>query len=271
MGGAPGPGHELVDAGGGPEVDELGEHIGEIGLRVDVVELAALDQRGDASPVRGSLVMAGEERILAIEYDRPDSAFDDVGVELDAAVVEETRETIPVVQAVTDILGDWRLTGDTSELSLEPGLERRDQRLAPFLAHTAPLLGALAADCLLDRIERGDAFERFAGDRRIAAFDVVVEPAAQMRPAERERDGLVRRLGSELLVGGVAVALHDAAIAVEQLQRMHRAAAGRVGEGDGRRIGSAPGSIVSGDRPEVSLLDPAAAGIEHRRLRLVDS
>src|SRR5271165_2054982 len=143
---APGPGHELVDAGGGPEVDELGEHIGEIGLRVDVVELAALDQRGDASPVRGSLVMAGEERILAIEYDRPDSAFDDVGVELDAAVVEETRETIPVVQAVTDILSDWRLTGDTSELSLEPGLERRDQRLAPFLAHTAPLLGALAAD-----------------------------------------------------------------------------------------------------------------------------
>jgi hypothetical protein len=61
-----------------------------------------------------------------------------------------------------------------------------------------------------------------------------------------------------------------AARAVEQLQRMHRAAAGRVGEGDGRRIGSAPGSIVSGDRPEVSLLDPAAAGIEHRRLRLVD-
>jgi len=59
MGGAPGPGHEVVDAGGGPEVDELGEHVGEIGLRVDVVELAALDQRGDASPVRGSLVRAG--------------------------------------------------------------------------------------------------------------------------------------------------------------------------------------------------------------------
>ena len=71
MGCAPGPGHELVDAGGGPEVDELGEHVGEIGLRVDVVELAALDQRGDASPVRGSLVVPGEECILAIEYNRP--------------------------------------------------------------------------------------------------------------------------------------------------------------------------------------------------------
>ena len=99
---------------------------------------------------------------------------------------------------------------------------------------------------------------------------MVVEPAAQMRPAEGERDGLARRLGGELLVGGVAVALHDAAIAVEQLQRMHRAAAGRVGVGDGRRIGPAPGPVVAGDRPEVAVLGPAAAGIEHRRLRLVD-
>src|SRR5271165_6011537 len=66
---APGPGHEVVDAGGGPEVDELDEDVGQIGLRVDVVELAALDQRGDASPVRGSLVMSGEECVLTIEHD----------------------------------------------------------------------------------------------------------------------------------------------------------------------------------------------------------
>ena len=104
----------------------------------------------------------------------------------------------------------------------------------------------------------------------LPALGEVEEPAAQVRPAEGERDGLAGRLGGKLLVSRVAVALHDAAIAVEQLQRMHRAAAGRVGESDGRRIGPAPGSIVAGDRPEVAVLDPAAARIEHRRLRLVD-
>ena len=72
------------------------------------------------------------------------------------------------------------------------------------------------------------------------------------------------------LVGGVSVALHDAAIALEQLQRVDRAAARRIGVGDGRRISPAPRPIVAGDRPEVALLGAATAGIEHRRHRLVD-
>ena len=233
-------------------------------------EHALPDQRGDGVLDEPRVSRVAETFRFSIENDRPDSAFDDVGVELDAAVVEETDKPVPMVEAVAEVLGDRRLGGDASKLPLEPDLERFDQRLALLPAHAAPLLGARAAERLLDRIERGDAFERFAGDRRIAALGVVVEPSPQMRPAERERDGLVRRLGGDLLVGRVAVALHDAAIAVEQLQRMHRAAAGRVGEGDGGRIGPAPGSVVPGDRPEVAVLDPAAAGVEHRRLRLVD-
>ena len=79
------------------------------------------------------------------------------------------------------------LAGDARELPLEPGLERRDERLAPLLAHRAPLVGARAADRLLDRIERGDAFERLTGDRRFT-LGVVEEPAPQVRPAEGERD-----------------------------------------------------------------------------------
>ena len=91
-----------------------------------------------------------------------------------------------------------------------------------------------------------------------------------MRPAEGERNGVAGRFCGKLLVGGVAVALHDAAIAIEQLQGMDRAAAGRVGKSDGRRIGPTPGSIIAGDRPKVALLDATAAGIEHRRFSLVD-
>ena len=51
---------------------------------------------------------------------------------------------------------------------------------------------------------------------------------------------------------------------------MDRPATGRIGVGDGRRVSPAPGPVVAGDRPEIAVLDPAAAGIEHRRPGLVD-
>src|SRR5215470_6918876 len=213
--------------------------------------------------------MAGEECVLAIENDGTDSAFDYVGVELDAAILKEPGEPVPVIQAVTDLVRDLRLSGDAPELMLEPGFERCHQRLALVLAHPAPFIGAHSPDRLLDCIERGNAFERLARDRRIAALGDVEEPAAQMRPAEGKRDGLARR-GSNLLVGGIAVALHDAAIALEQLEPVDRAAPGSVAKGDRRRIGPAPGSVVPGDCPEVALLGAAAAGIEHGYDRLID-
>src|SRR6202161_2397598 len=74
----PCPWHEFVDARCGPEVDELVEDVGDVGLRLDVVELAGLDQRRDAGPVFGPLVMTSEERVLAIENDRADAALDNV-------------------------------------------------------------------------------------------------------------------------------------------------------------------------------------------------
>ena len=67
----PCPWHEFVDARGGPEIDEPVENAGDVGLRLDVVEFARFDERGDAGPVFRSLVMAGEERVLTIEGDRP--------------------------------------------------------------------------------------------------------------------------------------------------------------------------------------------------------
>ena len=167
-------------------------------------------------------------------------------------------------------LGDRRLGRDARELLLEPGFEREHEGLALVLAHGATLLGAAAADRLLDRIERRDAFERLAGDRRGTAFGDVEEAAPQMGPAEGERDRLVGCSVGDGLVSRISIALHDAAIAIEQLERVDRAAPRSIGVGDRRRIGPAPGPVVARDRPEVALLGAAAAGIEHRRHRLVD-
>jgi hypothetical protein len=61
-----GPGHEVVDLAGGVAVDQPGEGGGQVGLRVDGVELAGLDQRGDDAPVDTALVGAGEQRVFSV-------------------------------------------------------------------------------------------------------------------------------------------------------------------------------------------------------------
>jgi len=40
----PVPGHEVIEMGGGPEIDEPGEHIGEVSLRIDTVQFAGLNE-----------------------------------------------------------------------------------------------------------------------------------------------------------------------------------------------------------------------------------
>ena len=87
--GGVGPGQEVVDLAVGMAVDDPGDDVGDVGLRIDDVEFAGLDQRGDDRPVLAAAVGAGEERVLAIEGDGADGPLDDVGVDLDAAIVEE--------------------------------------------------------------------------------------------------------------------------------------------------------------------------------------
>ena len=87
-------------------------------------------------------------------------------------------------------------------------------------------------DRLLDRIERRDALESFAGDRSGAVLGDIEEPASQVGPAESQRDRLAARCVGNALVGGISVALHDAAIVLEQLQGVDRAATRSVAVGD---------------------------------------
>jgi hypothetical protein len=53
----PSPWHEFVETRGRPQVDKLGEHVGQIGLRVDTVELAGFDERSNSGPVLRVLVV----------------------------------------------------------------------------------------------------------------------------------------------------------------------------------------------------------------------
>ena len=61
---APIPGQQLVNALGGV-IRQAGEHVGEPGLRVDIVELGGRDQRVDGSGAPAAFVGAGEGPVLS--------------------------------------------------------------------------------------------------------------------------------------------------------------------------------------------------------------
>jgi hypothetical protein len=60
-----GPGQEFVDAAIGMAVDDLADHVGEIGVRVDAVEFAGLNQRSDDRPMFAAAVGTSEDRVLS--------------------------------------------------------------------------------------------------------------------------------------------------------------------------------------------------------------
>jgi hypothetical protein len=160
-----GPGQQFVDLAIGMAVDNPGEDIGEIAERLDTIEFAGFDQRRNGCPVFGTAVGACKEGALPVERDRTDGALDCIGVDLDAAVVEEAGQTFPAREGVADRLGELGLLADQTELLAQPGFEIGDGSAAIFLTHCAALVGRPATDGILDPVELGDAPERLAGTR----------------------------------------------------------------------------------------------------------
>jgi len=70
-------------------VDDLGNDVGEVSVRFDATELTGLNQRRDHRPVLAATIGACKQRILPVQSDWSDRAFDDIGVDLDAPVIDE--------------------------------------------------------------------------------------------------------------------------------------------------------------------------------------
>ena len=93
-------------------VDDLGDDVGEVGLRIDGIEFAAFDQGCGDCPMLGSAIGAGEERILPVQCYRPDAALDDIAIDLDPPVVDEVGQTVPTREGITDCLSELGLLAD---------------------------------------------------------------------------------------------------------------------------------------------------------------
>ena len=118
-----GPGQKVVELVLRVTGDDAGDDVGEVCLRVDAVELGGFDDRSDGRPVLTAAIGTSEERILAIQRTGTDGAFNDVGVDLDPAVVEKARQTRPARERVADCFGEFALLANQGELLAQPRLE----------------------------------------------------------------------------------------------------------------------------------------------------
>jgi hypothetical protein len=85
----------VVEAVDGISVDHAREHVVQIGVGLDVIQLACLNQRAQHCPSVATTVAAGQQVALAAEWDGPDCALNRVGLELDATIMQEARQTFP--------------------------------------------------------------------------------------------------------------------------------------------------------------------------------
>ena len=75
-------------------IGDAGEHVGEPGLRIDVVELGRVDQRVHDRGALAAAIGAGEQPGLAAEGNAAQRSLGGVVGQADAAVVEEAGEGV---------------------------------------------------------------------------------------------------------------------------------------------------------------------------------
>ena len=110
------PGQQLVESIDWMSVDHALEHVMQVRVGFDVVHFGGLNERAERRPARPAAIRPGEQMILAPKCNRADRALDWIGVELDATVVQESREAMPTRQCITDRIGELAAVRRAAEL-----------------------------------------------------------------------------------------------------------------------------------------------------------
>lgn len=107
--------------------DDGCERIGQIGMWIDIVLFADLDQGSDHAPVCGSGVVASEECVLSVQSYGTDRAFHSVAVYLEAAVNQKQAQSIPVFRDVFERFAQRSFGRQLGAVGREPRVKRGDQ------------------------------------------------------------------------------------------------------------------------------------------------
>src|SRR4051795_2988749 len=189
------------------------EHIRQIGLRVEVVQLGRVDQTCQDRPGPGFALAPGEERILTAKCNRPHGPFNRVRVHLDPAVLQEHGETGPVAEHILDRLNQARSARKLDQGGHQPRVQSLQDWLRLGLPDGAPLGGAMPPDPRLNRINLAQGGDDVARERGMGSLVDGDELAPGMGQTECELD--VGMTAGQPLVAPVAVYLENADEAVD--------------------------------------------------------
>jgi hypothetical protein len=203
----PGPGQQFVDATDGVAIHHPREHVAQVSVRFDTVQLAGLDQRADDCPSIAATIAAGKEMILAPERHGTDSTLNWIGVELDAAIVEEAGQALPARERVTDCLGQRAAAGYARKLGFQPGVERLHDGPREGAPFSKTMSGRLSTHAGFDDVESADTAQCFGRHRRAGGLGHLVELPPRMRPTGREYDVA---FAGQPLKAGIAIDMQDA-------------------------------------------------------------
>jgi len=108
--------------------------------------------------------------IFSAECNRTDCPFNWVGVEVDAAIVQEARQTVPARERVADCFGDRAAAWYKRKLLFEPDPHCLDDGLGAIAASCEPVRRRLTANVGFNSIKFGDLVQRLRRDRRIGCL-----------------------------------------------------------------------------------------------------
>ena len=103
------PGQQRVDVGLFVACGDGRQDAGQIAVGFGSVEFAGLDKGGDDGPILRASIVSGEERVFAVECDGADRSLSGVGIQLDAAIVEEPDQPSPIFCDVSQGFSGGRL------------------------------------------------------------------------------------------------------------------------------------------------------------------
>jgi hypothetical protein len=118
---------------------DAGEDVGQLGLRVDVVEPGGLDQRVEDGGALTTAIGAAEQPCLADQPHAAQRAFGGVVAETDPAVVQEPGERRLAAQHVADRLDEVVVAQELCQLGGEPAVKVIHQWRAMFIVDSKAL------------------------------------------------------------------------------------------------------------------------------------
>jgi hypothetical protein len=235
----PVPGHELVPWRRWSISCDLPSDIGDVGLRVDAVGLAGLDDGVDRRAALAARFRTGEQSVASSDGNAAQRAFGNVVIDLQAPVIDMATQCRPSLRAIGDGLGHVGLWRQLAQSRVQCLAQRIDQRPRPVLPRRQPHIGRPAAELGFYAVQGTDAFKNVGGQRRGNPLVQVEYLAPEMGPAR----GLGDAASIERVVTGIGVGLEEASKSGEMGLRMRTGAVGREAI-PRRRRGRVAGGVV---------------------------